>query len=419
MADCTLAVDFGTSNSAAAIMGPDGPRRLFIEPDAETLPTAVFFPTNRGAMRIGTAASEALIAGDDGRYMRALKSVLGTSLFHESRLVGGRRQTLAEIVTAFLATLKNRAEQQSGLGFRRVLSGRPVHFHSSDPERDARAEDDLRACYLAAGFDEVRFMFEPEAAALSSHGSDKSGETGLIVDIGGGTSDFTVFRTTGQRVVVLASHGIRLGGTDFDHAVSMSHAMPLLGRGGELRRTFGAGLLPVPNAIYVDLSTWSKIPFLYAPETRRAVADLVRHAVQPKVMGRLATVIDEELGHELAFAVEAGKIDANNGIAAAKIGMGYIEPELAAPISPGSLDASLSEFRMRLHEAMVETLRLAEISPQSIASVVLVGGSSLMGMIPAEARAICPNAELRRSEAFTAVVDGLAIATGDAYAAAF
>ncbi|MDE3239814.1 MAG: Hsp70 family protein [Paracoccaceae bacterium] len=417
MAASTLAVDFGTSNSAAAFLDGAVLRRLEIEPGAETLPTAVFFDARGGGMRIGSAATRALIAGEDGRYMRALKSVLGTALFHEPRLIGGRRRTLAEVVTAFIATLKARAEAQAGRAFATVLSGRPVHFHTADPERDARAEADLRACYLAAGFAEVRFLFEPEAAAMASHGIGQPGETALIVDIGGGTSDFTVYRAGSGGLEILASHGIRLGGTDFDHAVSMSHAMPHLGHGGALRRTFGPGLLPVPNAIYDDLATWAKIPFLYAPETRRAVADLIRHAVEPAVMARLGTVLDQQLGHELAFAVEAGKIAANGG-AAARIDMGSIEPGLGAPIDAATLDAALAGFRGRLREAMEETLRMAGTPREAITSVVLVGGSSLMAMIADEAGAVCPGATLHRSDAFTAVVDGLALATSLAPSAA-
>ena len=76
MRDHTLAIDFGTSNSAAAVVLDRQVRRLAIEPGAETLPTAVFFPARGGAMRIGQAASDALIEGAEGRYMRALKSVL-------------------------------------------------------------------------------------------------------------------------------------------------------------------------------------------------------------------------------------------------------------------------------------------------------------------------------------------------------
>ena len=402
----TLAVDFGTSNTAAAILEGGAIRRLEIEPGAETLPTAVFFPA-RGDMRIGSDAARALIAGDEGRYMRALKSVLGTPLFHDPRLIAGRRRTLAEIVTAFLVTLKQRAEAQTGHRFTRVLSGRPVHFHTSAPDRDQQAEADLRACYNASGFDTVDFLFEPEAAAIASR---ETQGLGLIVDIGGGTSDFTVFRS-GAGTEILASHGIRLGGTDFDHAISMDHAMPLLGLGGQLRRTLGEGLLPVPRGIYVDLSTWAMIPFLYARETERLVEDIVKHAVDPRALGRLATVITDQLGHDLAFAVEAGKIAANDATPRAAIDMAMIETGLAAPIGRTSLNGALSASREPLTTAIRQTLFAARIDPMTVETVVLVGGSSLLSLVQDEARAACPAAKLHRSEVFTAVVDGLALAT--------
>ena len=411
MTKTTLAIDFGTSNSATAILVDGAVRRLQMEAGADTLPTAVFLPSDNGQMLIGRAAEAALVAGEDGRYMRALKSVLGTSLFHEPRQIAGKRIRLSEIVTALLAQVKTRAESEAGHPFTHVLSGRPVHFHSGNPARDAQAETDLRACYEAAGFDEVAFLFEPEAAALATQ--DNSGdETRLIVDIGGGTSDFSVVRVQAGKTEVIASHGIRLGGTDFDQAVSMAYAMPLLGLGGELRRTLGDGLLPVPKAIFADLASWPMIPFVYTPETSRAVADLLRHAVDPRAIGRLAAVVEHRLGHDLAFAVERGKIAANSGMPRAQIDMGMIEPDLSAPLTPGRLNAALAPWRDTLRGAIYETLCLAQTPPAQIGAVVLVGGSSLMTLIEDEARAVCPSARLIRSDAFTAVVDGLARATG-------
>jgi len=406
----TLAIDFGTSNSAAALAWDQGIYRIPVERGAETLPTAVFFPADEGAMRIGAAAADALIAGEEGRYMRALKSVLGLPLLHEQRLIGGRRRTLSDIITAFLTELRQRAEVATRLRFRRALSGRPVHFHSADPQKDTQAEADLRACYLAAGFEEVAFLPEPEAAAIACHGMGAAEQIGLIVDIGGGTSDFSVFRTAGTGPEILANHGIRLGGTDFDHAVSMRHAMPQLGLGGQLRREMGTGLLPVPRAPYVDLATWAKIPFLYTGETRRMVAEMVRLAVDRERMARFATVLEMELGHELAFAVERGKIAANSGEAAGRIDMGVIEKGLAETVTPESLDEALEDHRGQLRAAAAETLALAGIAPEQVGRVILVGGSSLMRVVSEEAGALCPGAEILRSEAFTAVVDGLALA---------
>lgn len=405
----TLAIDFGTSNTAVAMLQDGAVRRLRVEAGSDTLPSAVFFPADRGAMRIGEAAARALTGGEEGRYMRALKSVLGTPLLRESRLIGGKRRTLSDVITAFLAELRQRSEILTGQPQTRVLSGRPVHFHP-DPVRDAQARSDLRACYHAAGFDHVGFLPEPEAAALACHGMGAAGRTGLIVDIGGGTSDFSVYRSEGGRVRILASHGIRLGGTDFDAAVSLSHAMPLLGHGSQLRRDMGPGLLPVPNAIYVDLATWAQIPFVYTPENRRLAARMARLAVEPARMDRLVTVLTDESGHDLAFAVERGKIAANGG-RAARIDMGFIQPRLAAPICEGSLHRALEPHAADLEEAVSETLARAGVSAADIGDVVMVGGSSLMRLVTDLAARMMPGTRLHRSEAFTAVVDGLALAT--------
>ncbi|WP_166418370.1 Hsp70 family protein [Cochlodiniinecator piscidefendens] len=406
----TLAIDFGTSNSAAAVLREDGLYRIPIEGDEETLPTAVFFPTDESTMLIGTAASAALIDGEEGRYMRSLKSVLGHPLAREERLVGGRRRTLIDIITAFLREVRLRAEKKSGDHFKHALSGRPVRFHSADAQMNVQAEIDLRECYLAAGFESVSFLAEPEAAALASYTLSPKHETGIIVDIGGGTSDFTVFKTTEHGPNILASYGIRLGGTDFDRSVALTHSMPMLGLGGELRREMGSGLLPVPVAPFRDLATWAKIPFLYNAETRRSIKQMQQVAVEPQKFARFANVLEEELGHDLAFAVERGKIAANTNEAGGKIDMGIVEKGLNVPINERSMTAALAHDETTLSAALVETLKLAGLNADQIQSVILVGGSSLMSLVAGTASTQCPRAELRRANAFTAVVDGLAIA---------
>ena len=420
-----LAVDFGTSNSAAAVPEGGAVRRLPIERGAETLPTAVFFPrvpealagSERGAMRIGQRAVDALIEGEEGRFMHALKSVLGTALLHEARFLSGRRRTLAEAITAFLAEVKRRAEAEAGRPFASVLSGRPVRFHSDDATADARAEDDLRACYLAAGFEEVAFLTEPEAAAIASAGAAGAGDAGgigLVVDIGGGTSDFSVFRGgAGERPVILATGGIRLGGTDFDRALSIARVMPELGLGTQLRRDMGPGLIPVPRAPFVDLATWVRIPFLYTPETRAMVERMALVAVEPRHMERMAHVLEMEGGHDLAFAVERGKIAVNDSGDAGAIAMDAAERGLSVPLDPADLDAVLAGERLRLREAAAATLASAGVAPGEVGRVVLIGGSSLLRLVRREMAALCPRAAMVPGSARTAVVDGLALAIAD------
>ena len=138
---------------------------------------------------------------------------------------------------------------------------------------------------------------------------------------------------------------------------------------------------------------------------------MVKLAVKPRLLRRLSAVLSSELGHELAFAVERGKINANAGREGARIRMDKIEADLAVPISQASLNASLDRYRDILREAAAETCVMAGVTPGAIGTVILVGGSSLMGMVADVVQDLCPKAALQNSEPFTAVVDGLALAT--------
>ncbi len=407
-----LGVDFGTSNSAAGYLQDAKPVLIELEDGQDTVPTAVFFDFDQRKMVIGAPANQALLEGLEGRFMRSLKRILGTSLMHEKRQLLNERISFVDIISRFLVQVKARAEAKTGLVFERAVSGRPVVFHGVDDPREAQAEADLRACYLAAGFKDVSFLAEPEAAAIASGALESEGEVGLIVDIGGGTSDFSLFRSGPHGITVLANHGVRIGGTDFDRTLSIDHVMPLLGKGGQLRKVFGDDLTPVPAAIFNNLATWEQIPFLYAPQTRRMVAEMLQLAVEPEKLGRLDAVLEEELGHELAFAVEQGKITANSGVADAVIALGLIEKGLSAELSPAMLSASLTTHADALRGGADRILQMAGFEAGQVDRVIYVGGSSLMSMVSDTMKAQFPMAEHSFTEVFTAVADGLAIAAG-------
>jgi hypothetical chaperone protein len=408
----TLAIDFGTSNSAAAILVNGKPWHIEIEQGHETLPTSLFFDFATRNTLFGNAANTALIDGRDGRFMRSLKSVLGTSLLREQRQFMDERLTFIEIIGRFLNEVKTRAETRCHQNFDYAVSGRPVHFHSKDPTRDAQALVDLEECYRAAGFKGVRFMFEPEAAALANGGSGDEGSIGLIVDIGGGTSDFTLFTDAvgDAEIEIIASHGVRVGGTNFDKSISVDHVMPLFGKGSQVRREMGPGTLTAPKAIYHDLATWEKIPFLYTGKCQRDVQNLQKLAVEKNLFERLATVLRNEIGHDIAFAVERGKIQVNMAERdASKIDLRLVEAGLAAELTQSSMAQSLTGHVDKIRECAIETLAMADCPADRVARVVFVGGSSLMGAVEQAMTQVFPNAALEYSDAFTAVVDGLAI----------
>ena len=411
-----LAFDFGTSNTAVAYLSEGKVVNIALDPDIFTMPTSVFFDFTDKKMVIGAKANQALIAGLQGRYMRALKSVLGTSLMQEKRLFLGKRLDFYDIISDFIAHVKMRAEATSQTTFDHVLAGRPVFFHSENMEKDIAAEKDLRTCFLRAGFSQVEFMLEPEAAAYTAAKNIPDGTIGMVVDIGGGTSDFTIFKMQEHNINIITSNGLRLGGTDFDRIISFDYFMPLLGRGGDLKRHFAEGYIQAPAHVFAELATWEKIPFLYDQKTQKLAEGLCRDAVEPQKFTRLIKVLELRMGHDLAFLAEDTKISLNQILQTApqhfSADMGFIEHNLAADIAPESLDASLAGFEKRIVHAIMATLESGNIDAKDVARVIPVGGSSSMTFVERAIENCLPNATIQTEAVFTSIVDGLAIASG-------
>ncbi|SMX26298.1 Chaperone protein DnaK [Pelagimonas phthalicica] len=403
----TLGLDFGTSNTGAAVMAAGQPFAIPLEPGAQTLPTAVFIDFGDRKFVYGSAAARAMMDGAEGRFMRALKSILGTPLAREQRQFLNERLSLIDIIARFLAEIRARSEAFTGMSFDTALSGRPVHFHSASAERDAQAELDLREAYELAGFSDVRFLPEPEAAALAVAGSGRM----LIVDIGGGTSDFTLCDRKNGKTQVLASRGVRIGGTDFDRVLSLDNVMPLLGYGAQIGAELGNKTHSAPRALFHDLASWEKIAFVYDPALLREVRRWERLAKQPELFERLGEVLEAHLGHDIAYAVEAGKIAAN-GAETGEIDLGVVERGLTVPLEQSVMTTALNGFASQIGAAAMDTIKDAGCSPDSVDMVVFVGGSSLMGVVREELAKCLPEARQEMSEVFTAVVHGLAHAAG-------
>ena len=226
------------------------------------------------------------------------------------------------------------------------------------------------------------------------------------MDIGGGTSDFSVFRYDGDTVEILASHGLKIGGTDFDRVLSLGHVMPLLGMGSRIRNVFGSGGHTAPKSKYVDLATWEKIPFVYSPAAIREAEEMRKLADEPEKLARLVSVLENELGHDTAFAVEAAKIAANDS-GTATVDLGFLERGLQAGLVGTDLSTELAEYAADLAAAALDCTTRAGLKPDDITRLIFVGGSSLMGVIRDPVMAAFPQAQAETKEAFTAIVSGL------------
>ena len=400
-------LDFGTSNSTLGVAG----RLVPLEGDSVTLPSAVFWDADGAPPRFGRAALAAYLEGEDGRLLRGLKSTLGSGLVQDRTRVGSRSVSFREVLARFIGQMKTRAEHAVGAELTQVVMGRPVHFVDDDAAADLAAQQVLEDIAREVGFAEVAFQFEPIAAALDYETTVTAEELVLIVDIGGGTSDFSVVRVgplsagkADRSADILANDGMRLGGTDFDRQFSLAEVMPDL---GYLSSTKG-GEGTMPRHYYLDLATWHRINTLYSD---RVMADMkaLRHEIDaPEKLDRMIRVLDGRQGHALAIAVEGAKI-ALSDAEATRLMLRPVTGGANPVATRERLDAALAASMDRVAARIGQVLAMAGTGPDQIATVFLTGGSSALPALRQVVVQAVPAARLARGDDLASVGTGLAL----------
>jgi len=412
-------LDFGTSNSTLAVIGPGGaPELLGLEDGKPTIPSVLFFSFEDDRLYFGREAISEYVSGGEGRLMRSLKSVLGTALIGDTTRVKAKTYDFLEILGLFIAELKRRGEVALGEEIDSVVVGRPVQFVDDDAAADAQAQDQLEQAVRAQGFRHIEFQYEPIAAARDYERQVNREHLALVVDLGGGTSDFSLVRVSPERARaedrggdILATGGVHIGGTDFDRLLAMGKVMPELGLG---TRT-ADGKRYLPTAPYYDLSTWHRINRLYAAKPLRDLKSTRKEAEEPERVDKMIAVVEERLGHRLIGEVEAGKIALSD------------EPEfdfrfraedeiIATRMTAQDLSRLIGEAVERIGAASLETLRRAGVGPKDVDSLILTGGSTQVPAILHRFGTLFPKAQVIRTDVLGSVGLGLAVEAGRRFA---
>lgn len=402
-------LDFGTSNSAVAVPAASTFQLVALEGGSPTIPTAVFFDTEDGSQCFGRAAILAYVDGQDGRLMRSLKSILGSSLADASTDVGGGRTLgFLEIVETFIDHLRMTAGRMSGSELHSVVLGRPVYFVDGDSKADQAAQNALEKAARDAGFREVVFQYEPIAAALDYEAGLHRDELVLVVDIGGGTSDFSLVQVGPSRKTraarhddVLANHSVHVAGTDFDRLIELNVIFPEFGYGVPARDG-----KPIPNAIYHDLSSWHFINRAYAPRRIAEVRNMRYFYKNERHHRRLLRMLEQRLGHAVLSLAEMAKIEVGNG-AATSIDLQCVERELFVPFEPRDLVSVISATLDRIVLAALETVRNAGVAVADVDALYFTGGSTKLGLLTTALADAFPNAVPVQGDHLGSVATGL------------
>lgn len=414
-----VGVDFGTTNSSVAVADTDGRVRLarFHTSGGESASFRSLLLFTREAKQhmhcfAGPQAMEQYrLAEDDARRLiQSLKSYLpvraltGTEVF-------GRRHAVEDLLARILKELRVEAEAALSITIREAVVGRPVRFVGAEtPEDEAFALQRLEDACHRAGFQAVRFEYEPVGAALAYESTLDHQELVLIGDFGGGTSDFSLLRVgpgVGENERVLGTSGVGLAGDAFDAKLVRHLVTPSLG--AETMERSGGKLLPaVPAWIYRNLERWHYLSFLRTRNVTEILKGVSVRALEPEKIEALRTIIDEDLGLELHNAVERLKVSLSEQEAGEfRFDAGALD--LRIPVTRAEFESWITEDLAAIEGAVVELLRKTGVAASAIDRVFLTGGTSY---VPAVARLFDerfgPKA-VRRGEAFTAVAHGLGL----------
>lgn len=412
MSTLIYGIDFGTSNSVIEVFDEATGKVVATAGIEKSIESAIFFPYgDRERYFLGKQAIHQYVSsGMKGRLIKSIKSALpepglGTLSIY------GKKVKIELLVSYFLSHLKATCDAHFGVDTSRVVLGRPSVF-SPEAAKDALAVKRLEAAARLAGFDEVRILREPIAAAIHYERTLQAPKTVFVGDLGGGTSDFCVMRlrpdavaTADRQEDMLATSGIKVGGDDFDAEIMWHKLVTYFGLGAEYE-SFGKWL-PVPIHIFKTICSWEKLSLLRSVDMQQSLKKFQFYANEKEKLARLLTLINKNLGFAIIKEVEQ-----------AKIGLGVADEQLIA-YAKENIDIESLLLKSEMPEILQKQVEQIETSvekllkengqtPADIDVVFLTGGSSLVHPVAALFKRIFGADKIQGGNAFKSIAYGLA-----------
>lgn len=327
-----LAIDFGTSNTVAALLVPGQAARVIAFGDSPLLPSAVFAAAD-GTLATGREALRQARL-DPTRFEPNPKRRIDDGEI----LLGDRVFPVVRVISAVLRTVAVEVRRQLG-------GAMPDEVRLTHPAQwGAARQNVLASAAREAGLGAGKLVLLPEPVAAAAQytrlpgRSVPPGGTVAVYDLGGGTFDVAVVgritgRTESDGFAVLAEEGLNdLGGLDFDQALA-DH----IGR----------------SASAADPVRWQQLRRPRDAASRRAARGLAEDIMAAK----------EALSR-------------------------YPQTEIALPAPFADEHITRSEFEglirpnlLRSVELLAATLARAGVAPATLGGVFLVGGSSRIPLV--------------------------------------
>ena len=334
-----VGIDLGTTNSLVASVSGGEPAILAPEGERGLVPSVVSFRSDR--VLIGEEAQDERVSNSRntifsikrfmGRGYEDVKDEMRHLPFDADPeekevvhvLAQGRSYSAPEVSALLLRRLKSRAEKTLGRPVLRAVVTVPAYFN--DAQRQATKD-----AGKLAGLEVLRIINEPTAASLAYGLHERNRGVVAVYDLGGGTFDISLLRIKDGVFEVLSTGGdTHLGGDDFDQAIS-GHIQ------NEILKDHGVNL----------------------GETPEALAEL--------------TVLAERVKKTLSASGSTEYILENPG---------GVPLSHKGTLTREEMEALLAPIAERTLAPCKRALKDADLSPEEVDEVVLVGGSTRMPLI--------------------------------------
>jgi molecular chaperone DnaK len=333
-----IGIDLGTTNSVVAVMQGGEPTVIPNQEGARTTPSVVAI-TKSGERLVGQVAKRQAITNPENtvysikrfmgrRYDEVQEEVKRVPYkvvkgpHDDARIeIAGKTYSPPEISAMILQKLKSAAEDFLGEKVTKAVITVPAYFNDSQRQATKQAGE-------IAGLDVQRIINEPTAAALAYGLDKKKDETIAVYDLGGGTFDISILEVGEGVVEVKSTNGdTHLGGDDIDQRIVDWMVT-------EFKKEQG-----------IDLG-----------KDRMAIQRLKEAAEKAKI--ELSQLMETEINLPFVTANESGP------------------KHLQMKLTRAKLEQLMEDLLQRTVGPVKQALADAQLSPDKIDEVVLVGGST-------------------------------------------
>jgi len=204
---------------------------------------------------------------------------------------------------------------------------------------------------------------------------------------------------------ILATQGVLVGGDDLDSALMQAKVAHAFGTTSTIDRD-GA---PFPLEVTNLLNRWQTIPSLSRAENLSLIRRARQYGNNPVAFHALEVLAKQNYGFSLFQHIEQAKRQLSSETDTRIV----MNPEeainLDIPITRREFQAGIVTQVAQVQKGLTHVLRKAEMSPETISTIVTTGGSSLIPIFQMILQRKFPNARLVQSDTFGSVTAGLAL----------